>query len=267
MTQAKGTRTWHHGLVAQWWAEFNHGGDDIDVFRQEIAGSGEPVLDAGCGTGRLLLPLLRDGVDIDGSDASPDMLDWCRRQLDSQELSTNLYCLAMHELDLPRQYQTVAVCGAFGLGGSREQDLQGLRHIHQLLQPGGSLVMDHYLPNLENPKSWRDWVEAPDLPRDWPARGDRRQASDGSELEIRVRQLAFDPLEQFTTLEMRAARYREGEEVAVETSVIDINLYLMKEIEWMLALAGFRDVEVFAFGEARRPAPWQDARILFRASA
>ncbi|HIE94374.1 MAG TPA: response regulator, partial [Acidobacteria bacterium] len=29
---------------------------------------------AGCGTGRILLPLLGRGVDIDGSDAAPDML-------------------------------------------------------------------------------------------------------------------------------------------------------------------------------------------------
>ena len=55
---AEQTRTWHHGLVARWWAEFNQGGDDIEVFRSEIAHSGEPVLDAGCGTGRLLLPFL-----------------------------------------------------------------------------------------------------------------------------------------------------------------------------------------------------------------
>ena len=267
MVQEREARTWHYGLVAEWWAQFNQGGDDIDVFRQEIARSGEPVLDAGCGTGRLLLPMLREGADIDGSDASPDMLAWCQRQLDMQGLSANLYPMAMHELDLPRQYRTVVVCGAFGLGGSRKQDLQGLRRIRQLLQPGGSLVMDHYLPNLENPKGWQAWVDPPALPREWPARGDRRLAGDGTELELRVRQVAFDPLEQTTTLEMRAARYRDGEEIAVETNVIDINLYLMKEIEWMLALAGFRDVQVFAFGESRRPAPWQDPRILFRAYA
>ena len=48
MPQNQGTaRTWHHGLVARWWAEFNHGGDDVEVFRQIIERSGAPVLDAG----------------------------------------------------------------------------------------------------------------------------------------------------------------------------------------------------------------------------
>ena len=72
MVQEREARTWHYGLVAEWWAQFNQGGDDIDVFRQEIARSGEPVLDAGCGTGRLLLPMLREGADIDGSDGVVD---------------------------------------------------------------------------------------------------------------------------------------------------------------------------------------------------
>ena len=260
-------RTWHHGLVARWWAEFNQGGDDIDVFRAGIEQSGGPVLDAGCGTGRLLLPLARAGIDIDGSDASSDMLGWCQRQLSSEGLSARLYPMAMHELELPRRYHTVVVCGAFGLGGSRAQDMQGLRRIKSALLPGGLLLMDHYLPNLENPKSWKFWVEEPQLPGDWPARGDRRRASDGSELELRVRQIAFDPLAQTTTLEMRASQYRDDEPVLVETNTIAINLYLMKEIEWMLALAGFSDVQVRAFGEARAPRPWQDARLLFQARA
>ena len=74
-------RTWHHGLVARWWAEFNQGGDDIAYFLRVIERSGQPVLDAGCGTGRVLMPLVRAGIDIDGSDASGDMLDLSERNL------------------------------------------------------------------------------------------------------------------------------------------------------------------------------------------
>ncbi|HWI61375.1 MAG TPA: class I SAM-dependent methyltransferase [Symbiobacteriaceae bacterium] len=35
-------------------------------------------MDAGCGTGRLLIPLLAAGFDVDGADISPDMLALCR---------------------------------------------------------------------------------------------------------------------------------------------------------------------------------------------
>ena len=260
-------RTWHHGLVARWWAEFNHGGEDIEYFRRAIEKSGEPALDAGCGAGRLLLPLLRAGIDADGSDTSRDMLEWCRKGAESEGLSATLYPQAMHELDLPRRYRTIVVCGAFGLGGTRAQDLEGLRRIHRHLESGGSLVMDHHLPNLESAGSWASWVEKPELPRPWPKRGDRRRAGDGTELEIRVRQAAFDPLEQTTTLEIRASRYVDGHEAETQTTAIDIGIYFKSEIELMLATAGFRNVSVTSFPEDRAPRPWEDERIVFHASA
>ena len=224
---SKQTRTWHHGLVARWWAEFNQAGEDIQFFKNAVAGASGPVLDAGCGTGRILLPLLRAGVDADGADAANDMLKWCRQGAEAESLEVELYTQAMHELDLPRKYSTIVVCGAFGLGGSRAQDLQGLERIHQHLLPGGVLLLDHYLPNRESPRSWSAWVDEPELPRPWPRQGDRRVAADGSELELRVRQFAFDPLEQTTTLEIRASRYEDGEEVESEINAITL-IYISK---------------------------------------
>lgn len=260
-------RIWHHGLVARWWAEFNQGGDDVAYFQRAIEESGGPVLDAGCGTGRLLLPFLRAGIDADGSDASADMLEWCRKSLDAEGLSATLYRQAMHDLDTARRYRTVVVCGAFGLGTSRKQDLEGLRRIHRILEPGGTLMLDHYLPNHESARSWSFWIDKPDLPRFWPDRGDRRRTHDGSELELRTRLKEFDPLEQTTTLEMRATLFTDGKETASETSAIDISLYFKNEIELMLTMAGFSDITVKSFPEDRPPIPWEDERIVFYATA
>ncbi len=260
-------RIWHHGLMARWWAEFNHDGDDIQYFRCAIEESGEPALDAGCGTGRLLLPLRRVGIDVDGSDASADMLSWCQRAAEAEGLRVSLHQQAMHELELPRHYRTIVVCGAFGLGGTRADDLEGLRRIRAHLTRGGTFVMDHYLPNREMGKTWAYWAEKPELPRPWSTRGDRRRARDGTELELRTRLVALDPLEQTTTLEMRIAQFRDDAEVAAQTSTITIGLYFKSEIELMLATAGFRDVRVTAFPDDRTPRPWDDARLVFHARA
>ena len=72
-------QTWHYGLVSRWWAEFNLDGPEIDWFRQFVE-AGQPALDAACGTGRLLVPYLRAGLDIDGCDISPDMLERVRER-------------------------------------------------------------------------------------------------------------------------------------------------------------------------------------------
>lgn len=235
-------RIWHYGLMARWWAEFNEGGEDLSYFQQAVADSGEPALDAGCGTGRLLLPFRRDGMDVDGSDASTDMLDWCRQKLKKERLTADLYAQAMHQLELPRRYRTVLVCGAFGLGSRRADDLEALRRIRTHLQPGGTLILDQHLTRPGEDR----WSAPPPeaLPRDWPQEGDRRLSRDGSELELRTRLLSVDPNDQTLTQEVNARQFIEGREVASESYSIVINTYSEHQLETMLEFAGFRDLRI-----------------------
>src|SRR5207253_8772778 len=80
-TMSEHPQTWHYGLVAQWWAEFNVASpEELACYRAVIERDGQPALDLACGTGRLLLPLLQAGLDVDGCDLSPDMLALCRQR-------------------------------------------------------------------------------------------------------------------------------------------------------------------------------------------
>jgi SAM-dependent methyltransferase len=55
---------WHYGLMAERWAEADGDTPELSFFLKQIARFGQPVLDVACGTGRLLLPLLRAGIDV-----------------------------------------------------------------------------------------------------------------------------------------------------------------------------------------------------------
>src|SRR5690349_21441515 len=134
-------KTWHHGLIARWWAEFNTTGPEIAYFQRIIETNGEPALDVACGTGRLLIPFLQAGLDVDGADLSPDMLARCRERAEREGLAPNLFAQPVHLLDLPRRYRTIVFCGGFGLGGWRSHDEEGLRRLYEHLEPGGLLVM------------------------------------------------------------------------------------------------------------------------------
>jgi hypothetical protein len=97
-----------------------------------------------------------------------------------------------------------------------------------------------------NARLWRRWTrdERALLPEPWPEDGHTRTAADGSELTLRSRTLAVDPLDQTITLEMLAERSRAGAVVETETHPILLRSYFRDELLLMLELAGFADVTV-----------------------
>ena len=240
-------QTWHYGLIANWWAEFN---DDfrlheIPYFQRYIECDGEPALDVACGSGRLLIPYLRAGLDVDGCDVSADMTDRCREKASSQGMSPTLFVQAMHALEPPRRYRTIFVCGAFGLGSTREQDFEALVRFRQCLEPGGTLLLDIEVPYADT-RLWQHWLreERGKLPEPPTSPRVRRRASDGGEYALRSRILRLDPLEQRVILEMHAELWREGTLEAEEDHRLSINLYFRNELFLMLQRAGFADVVV-----------------------
>ena len=244
---AEQPQTWHYGLIAQYWALFN---DDfrpheIPYFRRHVERDGQPALDVACGTGRLLLPYLRAGLDVDGCDISADMVQHCRAKASAEGLSPVLFVQGMHEIDPPRTYRTVFVCGAFGLGSTRAQDVEALSRLHDALQPGGTLLLDIEVPYADT-KQWRYWTSEGRraLPEELPPPRDRRLASVGGEYTLRARVLDLDPLEQRVTLVMHAERWRDGALDAAEDRTLTINLYFRDELLLMLERAGFADVRV-----------------------
>lgn len=260
-------QTWHYGLVARWWAEFNTDGPEIEYFRSFIERGRGPALDAACGTGRLLIPYLRGGLDVDGCDISADMLAMCRASATSQGLTPHLYHQALHELDLPRSYQTVVICGSFGLGGERSQDKQALLAIRRHLHPEGRLVFDISLPYADA-DDWRLWLseDRAHLPQPWPQEGRRKRAADGDEIEIRTRASAFDPLLQIVTWQIQATLFRGGQEIHREAYTMRAVLYFRNEMMDMLSQAGFAEVAVLD-GYTNSPATSSSTTLTFVATA
>ncbi len=128
--------------------------EDVPWYVEHACQAGGPVLELGCGTGRLTLPIARAGVPITGVDRAPAMLAGLRRKLTEQPPSVrqrvrllegdyahitpgDRYASvlwpfnAIHHLDGPSEVQAV------------------LRRIRTWLRPGGTLALDCYLPDIE----------------------------------------------------------------------------------------------------------------------
>lgn len=236
---------WHYGLMAERWAEGINETPELPFFEKAIGQFGQPVLDVACGTGRLLLPLLRAGIEIDGCDISVDMLHHCRQKVTAEGFQPHLYEQPMDDFDIPRRYQTIYICGSFGLAGSREKDAATLRCCYEHLQDGGALLLN-IQAEYTSPEAWSEWLpeNRKHLPEDWPTEGNKRVAADGSENIAYFRTVALDPLEQSYTREVRLEKWVEGVQVATETYTLRGNMYFKNEVFFMLQAAGFSEIIV-----------------------
>jgi len=206
-------QTWHHGLIADHWATVNLDAPEVERYAPHLR---SPLLDAGCGAGRLLAPLRERGFDADGCDASPDMIERARRRVPD----ATLWVSPLHELDPPRRYASIVVCGVFGLGTTREQDVEAIRRLHDALLPGGTLVLD----NEEKPFRWqvRDFNEP-----------------HGDPISLQARVDAVDVGDRCVRLTMRAT---EGDRV--EEHGLTMRQWYAPELVALFDRTGFVDVRV-----------------------
>ena len=127
------------------------GRGDAGFWRTMAAASGDgPILELGCGTGRVLLPLARAGYEIIGLDLSSRMLDRCHAKVDAgqPELQARVRLVEadMTSFDLGRGFAAI-ICPFAGFQQLRtvEQQLACLDRCRTHLLPHGRLVLD--LPN------------------------------------------------------------------------------------------------------------------------
>lgn len=94
---------------------------DQAFFHDRIRQNGGVALEIACGTGRLLVPFLRDGLALRGVDASEEMLAICRTKAAQLQVSPILYQQLMQDLDLATRYRTIFIpaCSFLDSHGAR----------------------------------------------------------------------------------------------------------------------------------------------------
>ena len=109
-----------------------------------------PVLDIACGTGRILLPCLQAGVDIEGLDLFEPMLMTLRAKAAALGLSPRLHPADMSDFSLPRRFGLVMIpFNAFIHNMTQETQVRCLQLCREHLLPGGMLAFDTFFPSLE----------------------------------------------------------------------------------------------------------------------
>lgn len=106
-----------------------------------------PLLEAMCGSGRLLIPLLKRGIVLEGVDSSSHMLQSCQRRCKKQGLDVLLYNQPLQALSLQKKYGLIFIAiGSFQLIEKYEEVLHVLYQLKKALLPEGQIVLETYVP-------------------------------------------------------------------------------------------------------------------------
>jgi SAM-dependent methyltransferase len=131
--------------------DFGDADADLLMYQQFASRCGSPILELGCGTGRVLLPLARQGYQITGVDVSPPMLDVARRKVAAENLTgqVTLFEQDMRELELGGRFNLAfAAINSFMHLLNTDDQLTALARIRHHLNPGGLLLLDLFNPDL-----------------------------------------------------------------------------------------------------------------------
>jgi SAM-dependent methyltransferase len=127
---------------------------DVAFYVEAAREAGGPVLELGCGTGRVLLPTARAGVEVAGLDASPGMLEVCRRRVaeeaDEVRSRVTLQQGDMRAFYLGRRFRLVTIpFRPFQHLTTVEDQMACLASIRRHLDGDGRLIVDLFNPSLD----------------------------------------------------------------------------------------------------------------------
>jgi SAM-dependent methyltransferase len=234
----------YRGLMAEAWDLLR--GDtsawpDRAWFRTVIECQHGPALDVGCGTGRLLLDYLARGLDVDGIDASPEMLALCRAKAAAAGLDVagRLHLGEMQHLALPRRYATIFVPSLSIQLLTDPMDLTcALAAFHAHLVPRGRLALSF------SSRAWDDSATAPPDGEwsEWELDAEAVRA-DGATVRRWCRG-RFHPESQLLDETFRYEVVEGGVVVASELlgRIPTIRIYSLDEAVNAVRVAGFSDV-------------------------
>lgn len=198
-----------------------------------------PILELGCGTGRMTIPLAQNGLELTGLDAVPVMLR--RAQQKAGGLPIDWVEADVRSFRLGRQFRMIFECGSVFMHMLTRSDQQAfLARVRAHLAPGGRFVFSLFFPHPDDLRSVAEEEE-------WYTYQDN--------LGRTVRVTGTDHYDELRQVKTETAYRRifgpHGEET-VSVAPLSLRYTFPQEMDGLLDHAGLRIVERFG-GPDRSP--------------
>lgn len=224
---------------------------DVEHYRDRLQDCKGAILEPAVGNGRMLIPLLEAGLQIEGFDASEDMLRHCRRECEARSLTPKLTRQTFESFAYDERFEAIIVpAGSLQLITDRSAAMCTLERFVDHLAPNGRLIvdLDPIDSFLGESRSIRKW-----------------QAEDGDWLTLTADRIETDFVAQTTVSHLRYDRWTKGRLTASELELFSLRWWGVEEFASALRETGLVDIVVSGNYEHRRPPRKGDQNITFEA--
>jgi trans-aconitate methyltransferase len=206
---------------------------EVDWYASRLPDDAGPMLEAMCGSGRLLLPLLDEGFHMHGVDSSAAMIASCDARLNDAGYAATLIRQDIATLNLPFRYTAALIAsGSFQLLVDPTAARNALERLRAHLVLPGVLLLDLLVPRHAANPPGAPLVEARTV-----ALADGTRIAHRSETFVDAEGRRIDTKSRYERRMGPAILAREDETLA-------ITWYSEEEIVALVGEAGYRDIRI-----------------------
>lgn len=230
----------YQGLEASLYDELDELSDfgDYDFYRWLVENGEGPVLDVGCGTGRILLPMARDGIVIDGLESSAEMVQICRDKIAADDLNASVYERDMRSFSIDRKYGMILIPGFTIQLLSHKDAVASLICCRNHLLEGGQLVVSSFIPweMIDDGREKSEWYDR------------KEYRSEGGHLSAKASQAwELDRMNESLLLKNRYERFDSESGAVIDSQETSMSLRWRLPYDFMTLMqeAGFESPEIY----------------------
>lgn len=125
--------------------------DDLQFYKRWLPKKKDArILELCCGTGRLTLPIAKEGYNITGVDFTSSMLDQAKRKASEIGIDVKFIEADIRALNLPDKYDLIFIpFNSIHHLYKNEDLLNAFNVVKNHLKEGGSFLLDCYNPNIQ----------------------------------------------------------------------------------------------------------------------
>jgi SAM-dependent methyltransferase len=216
--------------------------DDIPLYEKKIPFPEARILELGCGTGRVLVPLTEKSAYILGVDVSEAMLSVCRQKLAERGFPTykaEVQQGDITDLELGKRFDLIIAPFRVFQTLETDREVSGFfKTIRSHITEEGTAILNVFRPTLDRDRIRDEWVTEVERLR-WEV------SFEGSRVTMHDRRSSMNRERLVLYPELIYRRYRDDELVDKVVLKIALRCYYPEELLNLIAAHGFRVVNKF----------------------